>query len=189
MPRRSRRSPDTDIVTISIGGVDSNHVVVTREHCASLAPGVDRRCRDDAQTQRDAEEGIAKARPKIDGAIAAVRDRAPNARIFVVGHGGAIGERGCWPSIPYSDDDARFLTGYFDRFNDIYRESAAAHGAEFVDIGAATVAGGHDPCAAPEDKWFEGLIPTSSAQPAHFNARGMAAVADMIAERLGVETR
>ncbi|SDH58955.1 Lysophospholipase L1 [Rhodococcus triatomae] len=183
-PQIEALGPDTELVTLSIGGVDSNHVVVTRENCATPVPGLDRRCRDDEKTLRDAEEGIAQAAPKIDRAVAAVREAAPNARIFLVGHGGAVGPRGCWPSIPYSDADAQFLVDYFDRFNQIYRDLVDRYDVDFVDIGRAAVDGGHDPCAEPGEKWFEGLIPTDSAQPGHFNERGMQAVADMIAAEL-----
>ncbi|NLG56107.1 MAG: SGNH/GDSL hydrolase family protein [Rhodococcus sp.] len=184
-PQIQALSPDTELVTLSIGGVDSNHVVVTRENCASPLPRGDRQCRDDDKTARDADEGIAEAAVEIERAIAAVRTAAPSARIFVIGHGGAVGPRGCWPSIPYSDADAQFLPDYFDRFNQIYRDLAPRYGYEFIDIGRAAIEGGHDPCAPAADKWFEGLIPTSWAQPGHFNERGMQAVADMIVARLG----
>ncbi|GAA4475810.1 SGNH/GDSL hydrolase family protein [Rhodococcus olei] len=183
-PQIDAVTPDTDLVTISIGGVGSNHVVITREGCMAWTPDTDRHCRDNPDIEQKAVEGIATAGPKVDRVIGAIRAKAPHARIVIIGHGGAIGNRGCWPSVPYSDEDAKWLVGYFDRFNQIYRDAAAHHGATFVDIGRAAVDGGHDPCAAPQDKWFEGLIPTSEAQPIHFNERGMQAVADMIAADL-----
>ena len=86
--------------------------------------------------------------------------------------------------MPYSDDDAKWLVTYFDRFNQVYVDAAEKYGVHYIDIGAATVEGGHGPCAAPDDKWFEGLIPTSWAQPGHFNERGMQAVADMDSQGL-----
>ncbi|NLE78333.1 MAG: SGNH/GDSL hydrolase family protein, partial [Rhodococcus sp.] len=50
---------DTDLVTISIGGVGSSHVVITRESCATPLPTVDRHCRDSAEVEQKAVEGIA----------------------------------------------------------------------------------------------------------------------------------
>ncbi|MEV0948441.1 SGNH/GDSL hydrolase family protein [Rhodococcus sp. NPDC049939] len=184
-PQVEALGPETDLVTISIGGVGSNHVVITRESCATLNPDGDRNCRNNPEVEQKAVEGIAKAAPEVDRAIAAIAEKAPNAEIVIVGHGGAVGNRGCWPSIPYSDADAQWLVTYFERFNQVYVDAAQKYGAHYIDIGKATVEGGHDPCAAPEDKWFEGLIPTSEAQPAHFNERGMQAIADMIADELG----
>ncbi|MFF0814391.1 SGNH/GDSL hydrolase family protein [Rhodococcus sp. NPDC003318] len=184
-PQIDAVGPDTDLVTLSIGGVGSNHVVITREGCAALTPDTDRDCRDNPVVEEQAVSGIAAAGPKVDRVVGAIRAEAPNANIVIVGHGGAIGNRGCWPSVPYSDADAQWLVTYFDRFNQIYRDAAQRYDATFVDVGRAAVDGGHDPCAAPEDKWFEGLIPTSEAQPGHFNERGMQAVADMIAAELG----
>lgn len=185
-PQLESLDPDTDLVTISIGGVDSNHVVVTRESCAIPLPGMDRNCRNNPEVEQKVVEGIAKVAPKIDRVIGAIADKAPNAEIVIVGHGGAVGDRGCWPSMPYSDEDAKWLVTYFDRFNQVYVDAAEKHGVHYIDIGTATVDGGHDPCAAPEDKWFEGLIPSSWAQPGHFNERGMQAVADMIVDELGI---
>lgn len=184
-PQLESLDPDTDLVTISIGGVGSNHVVITRESCATPLPTVDRHCRDDAEVEQKVVDGIAKVAPEIDRVIGAIAAKAPDAQIVIVGHGGAVGNRGCWPSLPYSDGDAKWLVSYFERFNQVYVDAAAKYGAHYIDIGSATVEGGHDPCAAPEDKWFEGLIPTDSAQPGHFNERGMAAVADMIVDELG----
>ena len=41
-----------------------------------------------------------------------------------------------------------------------------------------------DTCAAPWDKWVEGIIPTSLAFPVHPNANGMAAVGKQVAAAL-----
>ncbi|AOW94777.1 esterase [Rhodococcus sp. WMMA185] len=184
-PQLEALRPETDLVTISIGGVESNHVVITRESCASLTPDGDRNCRNNPDVEQKAVDGIAKVAPEVDRVIGAIAEKAPNAEIVIVGHGGAVGNRGCWPSIPYSDADAQWLVTYFERFNQVYVDAAQKYGAHYIDIGKATVDGEHDPCAAPEDKWFEGLIPTSEAQPAHFNERGMQAIAEMIADELG----
>ncbi|WP_245813782.1 SGNH/GDSL hydrolase family protein [Rhodococcus marinonascens] len=177
--------PGTDPVTISIDGVDSNHVVITRESCAIPIPDGDRNCRNNPDVEEKAVEGTAKVASMVDRAIGAIAEKAPNAEIVIVGHGGAVGNRGCWPSIPYSDADAQWMVTYFERFNQVYVDAARKYGAHYIDIGKAIIDGGHDPCAAPEDKWFEGLTPTSDAQPGHFNERGMQAVADMIADELG----
>ncbi|NLG56106.1 MAG: SGNH/GDSL hydrolase family protein [Rhodococcus sp.] len=178
-PQIEQLSADTDLVTISIGGGGSNHLPVSAL-CVSLVRGGDARCRDNALAERLVVDGIERMRPQVDAVVAATVAAAPNARVYVISHGGSVGHRGCWPNLPMSDADAVWLSGYFDRFNDIYVTAAQRHGAQYVDIATASIEGGHDACASREDRWFEGLIPGSPAEPAHPNSRAMQAIADMV---------
>lgn len=179
-PQVEQLGPDTDLVTISIGGGGSNHMPVTAL-CVSIARGGDARCRDSSLSERLVVEGIERMRPQVDAVVAAVVEAAPNARVYLISHGGSVGNRGCWPNLPMSDADAVWLSEYFHRFNDIYVDAAQRHGVEYVDIATASIEGGHDACAPREQRWFEGLIPGSPAEPAHPNAQAMRAIADRIA--------
>ncbi|QNG21260.1 SGNH/GDSL hydrolase family protein [Rhodococcus triatomae] len=180
-PQLEQLGPDTDLVTISIGGGGSNHLPVTAL-CVALIPGADAHCRDNALSERLVVDGVERMRPQVDAVVESVVRAAPNARVYLIGHGGSVGHRGCWPNLPMSDADATWLSGYFDRFNDIYVTAAQRHGVEYVDIAKAAIDGGHDACAAREDRWFEGLIPGSPAEPAHPNARAMEAIAQLVAD-------
>ncbi|WP_072688483.1 SGNH/GDSL hydrolase family protein [Rhodococcus marinonascens] len=175
---------DTDLVTLSIGGGDSNHLPVS-VRCGAIAPGADARCRDNPQAEQLAVEGIERMAPQVDAVVAAIVAKAPKAEVYVIGHGGSVGVRGCWPNMPVSDADAIWLNGYFERFNQIYVDAAAKYGVHYIDIGKAAVDGGHDACAPTGQRWFEGLLPQSPAEPAHPNAIAMAEIADMVAEDLG----
>lgn len=175
---------DTDLVTLSIGGGGSNHLPVA-VRCVAITADADARCRDNRDAERLAVEGIAKMSPLVDATVAAIVAKAPNAEVFIIGHGGSVGLRGCWPNMPLSDPDAVWLNGYFARFNQIYVDAAAKHGVHYIDIATAAVDGGHDACAPTGERWFEGTVPRSPAEPAHPNALAMAAIAAMVAEGFG----
>jgi hypothetical protein len=57
-------------------------------------------------------------------------------------------------------------------------DQAAAHGAELVDVYAASR--GHDACALPVVRWVEPVIPASAAAPVHPNLLGMRAMARLV---------
>ncbi|AOW94778.1 esterase [Rhodococcus sp. WMMA185] len=177
-------STDTDLVTLSIGGGGSNHLPVSLL-CGAINPGADARCRDNPLAEQLAVEGIERMAPQVDAVVAAIVEKAPQAEVYVIGHGGSVGLSGCWPNIPVSDADAVWLNGYFERFNQIYVDAAEQYGVHYIDIATSAVAGGHDACAPLGERWFEGLLPQSPAEPAHPNELAMTAIADMIAEDLG----
>ncbi|MFE4500234.1 SGNH/GDSL hydrolase family protein [Rhodococcus sp. NPDC056743] len=171
--------PDTNLITLSVGGNDSNTLIVGAL-CASPAPGVDRRCRTDPLTESLAQSGIDQAADSLDKTLAALTARAPQARIYMVGAGGMIGARACWPNVPFSDGDAAWFMNYYARFNTQFAAIAGRYGVHVIDIATDAVAGGHDACAAPEQRWFEGMFSESTAQRLHFTASGMTEVADRI---------
>jgi lysophospholipase L1-like esterase len=174
---------DTDVVTLSIGGGGSNHLPVS-VRCVALVPGADAGCRDDPRAEQLAVEGIAKMAPQVDAVVAAIVAKAPHAEVYLIGHGGSVGRRGCRPNLPVSDADAVWLERYFERFNQIYVDAAARYGVHYIDIAKAAVDGGHDACAPTGQRWFEGMVPQSPAEPAHPNALAMTAIAEMVADDL-----
>ncbi|WP_016879963.1 MULTISPECIES: SGNH/GDSL hydrolase family protein [unclassified Rhodococcus (in: high G+C Gram-positive bacteria)] len=182
-PQIEALRPDTDVVTLSIGGGGSNHLPVS-VRCAAVLPGADAGCRDNPRAERLAVEGIATMAPQVDAVVAAIVAKAPNAEVYLIGHGGSVGRRGCWPNLPVSDADAVWLERYFARFNQIYVDAAARYGVHYIDIAKAAVDGGHDACAPAGQRWFEGILPQSPAEPAHPNALAMTAIAEMIADDL-----
>lgn len=176
--------PDTDLITLSVGGNDSNNLLLG-PLCVAPGPGTDRGCRNDPLTRYVARSGIERAAAGLDRVLAKLTERAPHARIYLIGQGGAIGPRGCWPNVPFSDADAAWYGDYFTDYNRAFTAVAAAHGVRVVDIATPTLAGGHDACASPEDRWFEGLFSESDAQRLHFTHAGMAAVAERVVADIG----
>src|SRR3546814_10889268 len=81
--------PDTDLITISIGGNDSNSIFLG-PLCVAPGPGTDRGCRYDPLANSVAQSGIDRAAGELDRILTAVTQRAPNARIYLIGEGGMI---------------------------------------------------------------------------------------------------
>lgn len=179
-PQIEALAPDTELVTLSIGGGGSNHLPVS-VRCAIPAPGLDSGCRNNPVAERLAVDGIDKMRGEVDATVAAIVAAAPDAEVYIIGHGGSVGTRACWPNMPVSDADVVWLHDYFERFNQIYVDAAEKYGVHYVDIAKAAVEGGHDACAPTGERWFEGIIPRSPAEPAHPNALAMTAIAEMVA--------
>ena len=95
----------------------------------------------------------------------------------IVGYPDVLPKNGesCYPMVPLSPDDIRYIDELIVRINAMIAGQAAANDAEFVDTYADS--GGHDVCKLPPNRWFEGLVPTEPAYPLHPNAKGEASMA------------
>lgn len=180
-PQYEALKPSTDLVTLTIGGNDVS-LVATALGCVNLLPkpaGVS--CADTAAAKGDPTAKAIDAWSATFGqALAEVQRRAPNARIVVAGYATYIREDGCWPTQPIWDKDGNYLQARVNQLNGVLARQSRAHGATYVDT--AAVSAGHDTCAAPAERYIEGLVPTSVAAPLHPNARGMAAFGEAIAQ-------
>ncbi|WP_433611263.1 SGNH/GDSL hydrolase family protein [Prescottella agglutinans] len=176
-PQIDRMPSDTTLVTLSIGGNDIRWTTMI-SRCYANGPGGDAGCWTDPALTRDAASALADLAPKVWSTLTAIKAKAPSARIILVGHGGIVGDRGCWPNLPISDADTVWARGFFALFNGVLATAAATAGAQFVDVTAGTQ--GHDACAAPDQRWFEGRHAGPSASPLHPNAAGMAHMARQV---------
>jgi len=182
VPQIDALPADTTLVTVSIGGNDIRWSGLVSA-CYTEAPGADAGCRDDPALAARVTAALDGLGPKVSAALAAIKRKAPGARVVLVGHGGIYDGRGCWPNLPVGDADAGWITAFFGRLNRVLAGAAGGAGAEFVDV--ATGAAGHDACAAPEDRWFAGRVSLSEARPLHPTARGMQHMAGRVLARLG----
>ncbi|HEY7454810.1 MAG TPA: SGNH/GDSL hydrolase family protein, partial [Thermoleophilaceae bacterium] len=165
---------DAELVTVGIGGNDAGLVGVA-ETCAQLGATNPNgtACRDHwAPNGNDQVAArIAATAPKIAAVLQGIHQRAPNARVAIVGYPDVLPKNGesCWPMVPLSPDDIRYIDSLLVRINAMIRTQAAANDADFVDTYADS--GGHDVCKLPPNRWFEGLVPTEPAYPLHPNAK------------------
>lgn len=180
-PQYDALSRRTDLVTVTIGGNDVE-LVQAATSCLNLLPEpLGRSCADrfTAGGRDELESRIDALVPKVDEMLEQIQYRAPNAEVVLVGYGTYLRPGGCYPVQPLWPRDADYVQSSVDKLSAMLRERAEAHGAGFVDLGPVSV--GHDTCAAPQDKYFEGIVPTSAAAPLHPNARGMAAFGEEVA--------
>lgn len=176
-PQIDSLTPDTNLVTLSIGGNDVGWAGLVSA-CYTELPGGDAHCRTDPGTTSRMDAALGALGPKVTATLTAVQQRAPRARVLLVGHGGVFGNRGCWPNIPTSDADASFVTNFFVRMNRVLARSAGEAGAEFVDVMAGSE--GHDACAASEQRFYEGRQSLSLAKALHPTAAGMRHMAQRV---------
>ena len=81
---------------------------------------------------------------------------------------------------PINPVDAAYFQAKLDELDARLGQVAGQHGAEFFDTGPLSI--GHDICAAPEDRYFEGFVPTHPAAPLHPNGLGAAAFGNALAD-------
>ncbi|GAA2805464.1 SGNH/GDSL hydrolase family protein [Crossiella cryophila] len=174
-PQFDALKPSTDLVSVTIGANDSG-LFQQALTCINLLPepiGLSCADRLTAGGRDQLAAAVDAWAPKFGAALDEIRKRSPQAKIVVTGYGTYIRPEGCHPVQPVWARDGRYLQGVMDRISAAARTQAQQRGARFVDFAAVTV--GHDICAAPAQRYLEGLIPTSPAAPLHPNAQGMAA--------------
>ena len=183
-PQASQIPYTADKVSITIGGNDAKLFSVLQTcvmmgalplPCSTLRP-----------------TAIADARaitPKIQGALQAVKEAAPSARIGILEYPnpfpdnnttGCLGLRN--PKIPLLGVralDVQFFHDLVAEVNNQVRAAAAATSVSFVPTAAAFV--GHDMCAEP---WFG--PPSGGAETFHPNAAGNVAMKEALQAVLGV---
>ncbi|MFI1568628.1 SGNH/GDSL hydrolase family protein [Streptomyces sp. NPDC020490] len=178
---------DTDLVTVQIGGNDVGFgsIIAT---CAGLSATdlTGDPCRRHYTSSGTDQLALAvlETAPKVARVLRAVHDRAPHARVLVVGYPDLLPDdgSGCYPTVPFAAKDFAYLKDTEKRLNLMLRLVAGLNRATYVDTYGPTV--GHDMCKSPADRWIEPLRPTSPAAPAHPNAKGEEAMAQAVLQRL-----
>ena len=177
----------TALVTIGIGGNDigfSNIVRTCAEDSLSSPLGTPCKNRYTSGGTDQLQVRIAAAAPKVAAVLQAVRGKAPNARIVLVGYPAIVPNSGygCWPVVPFAYGDVPYLRSTTKALNTMLANTAAANGASFVDTYTPSI--GHDACQGSSTRWVEGLIPTNSAAPFHPNAAGERGMSAAVVARL-----
>lgn len=184
-PQLDAVRPDTDLVTLSLGGNDGrvfNDLVST---CVGLAT-TDRNgspCADrDEDDPGNITEALAGVTDNLVEGIEEIRRRAPQAIVVVVGYPQVFPESGsCRERLPLARGDVRFAHDVMRRLIEAQREAADRAGAEYVDVMAASA--GRDICS--DDPWIAGIVPDGRALAYHPYAAEQEAVADLLVELTG----
>ncbi|WP_243769778.1 SGNH/GDSL hydrolase family protein [Amycolatopsis acidicola] len=169
----------TTLVTLGIGGNDVGFIGLAHD-CLTQDPAVSPCKAKMASGGRDELAArITATTPKIDRVLTEIHERAPKAKIVVVGYPSALPDGGgCWPFLPLGTADVAYLRDAAAKFNDMLAAQAKAHGAHYADT--ATPSKGHDMCQKAATKWVEDLVPSSPALSLHPNANGERAMADAV---------
>ena len=181
-PQYDALKSTTDLVSLTIGANDIG-LFQTALSCINLLPepvGVSCHDRYNAGGTDQLAQAVDAWAPEFGAALDEIKRRSPNAKLLVTGYGTYIRPGGCYPRQPVWGRDGDYLQSVMNRISATAKAEAAKRGATFVDFAAVTV--GHDICAAPADRYLEGLIPTTIAAPLHPNAAGMKAFGTAVAK-------
>jgi hypothetical protein len=175
-PQLDAVGPDTDVVTLGMGGNDVGFVGVATDCIRLLLPPLQPGCTPaTAGTPADPVlQKIQRPEAELGEALERIHAKAPRAAVFVVGYPAALPDDGvaCWPYLPITQDDLPWLLARFRDMNAMLARGAAAHGATYVDIYTSSI--GHDACKLPPLAWVNGAVLVPPSFPAHPNQLGQA---------------
>ena len=188
-PQFNALRPDTTLVTVQIGGNDAGLVGLALS-CVNLLPdpfGTSCAATNTAGGRDVYGDRIAAVAPRIAAVLDGIHQRAPNARVLVVGYTTYLRAGGCYPIVPVWARDANYIQAKVDQLNGVLAGAAAAHSASYVDIRTPGI--GKDVCASPLTRWVEPLVPVNLAAPLHPNATGMAGMAGVLTNAVSAAGR
>jgi len=174
----------TTTVTMGFGGNDIGFVNIITGCVAILPFGAPCKNKHAPAGKVDALAArIDAAGPRVGASVAAVRAKAPGAKVYVVGYPALLPETGsCFPQMPYTPTDVAYLRGVNKRLNSMLAAQAASNGAHFVDVYTPSI--GHDACKNKATRWVEPIVPTNPAAPVHPNALGAQGQATAVAAKI-----
>ena len=186
----------TNLVTVTIGGNDLGFADVAAFCLANSATGpllsdLFDNCKDYyVQTVRVggttqtidqlADYITGTVAPRLDDTFALIKQKAPNAKVFVIGYPTLSPDRanvpagGCFSpaltnsppypenAFPFTDTDTAYLHGTEVRLNRALQTAATDSGATFVDTMTATAA--HSACAPTRDAYINGITLLTSGE-------------------------
>ena len=188
-PQLNALSSSTDLVTMTIGGNDNNTFIDAILACGSagaLTLGIGHPCTSLYGASFD-NSIDSSTYPALVAALTAVKAKAPNARIAIIGYPWIVPAKsvpGCFAKLPIASGDIPYLRELEGHLNSAVQRAAQATGATYVDMSA--VSNGHDACQPSGTRWIEPLLFGTNYVPVHPNALGEAAMANQVASVVGL---
>ncbi|KOV65527.1 SGNH/GDSL hydrolase family protein [Streptomyces sp. MMG1121] len=188
-PQTDAVTPDTDLVTLTIGGNDNGTFINAILDCGTagiLSGGKGSPCKDKYGTSFD-DAIDANTYPALKNALGAVRAKAPGARVAVLGYPWitpAEADPSCFAQLPIATGDVPYLHDLQAHLNALVERAAEETGATYVDF--SRVSAGHDACQAIGTRWIEPLLFGTNVVPVHPNALGERRMAERTMSVLGL---
>ena len=179
-PQLKAVTPAAELVTLGIGGNDSDLFNTLVHECTRVSERPGTTC-EDLVTTRQGEVGQAVSHigRRVARSLRLVKERAPEATVVLVGYPRLVDERASCRRMPLTDGDRRFLARVEAGLRDAMAAAARRTDAEFVDMHAASR--GHEICS--DDPWVNGIRTDSKRALAfHPFATGQRAVAEHVVE-------
>ena len=186
-PQFAALTPETDVVTLSLGGNDDGLFTQILETCLTVrqqdpegAP-----CRDtlSAGGTDQALATIELVQTRLTSALIGVRDRAPDAKIVLVGYPQLAPASGTCDVLPLAAGDYEYVRSLMIALGTATESAAEEAEVGYADVLAASE--GHDICAGAE-AWVNGIANDDgrAGMGMHPFAEEQAAVADLVVEAL-----
>ncbi len=188
-PQADAVGADTDLITLTIGGNDNGTFIGAMLACGSagiLSGGQGSPCKDLYGSSFD-DTIDAKTYPALKNALRAVRAKAPNARVAVLGYPWitpAEADPSCFAKLPIASGDVPYMHALQAHLNAVVQRAAEETGATFVDFSQASE--GHDACRPAGTRWIEPLLFGQNLVPVHPNALGEQRMAERTMSVLGL---
>ncbi|MCW2614340.1 MAG: family lipase [Frankiales bacterium] len=186
-PQIEALSPDADLVTVGIGANDFTFFSDMIFDCLAVAQrdlqgSPCRASNADAAGRDRLRRNLVKIRDNVRGVVEAISERAPDARILLVGYPQIIPSEGtCRPRLPLAVGDYAYTLDLNLRLAEAVRTGGVSAGAEYVDMVAASQ--GHDICS--DQPWIAGIRgKDNKAAGLHPYPAEQEAVADLVLEML-----
>jgi lysophospholipase L1-like esterase len=184
-PQLSALKPDDDVVTVGIGGNDEKVFGRLVNRCPALRAGDPNGspCRTAmGSSGKDALlAALDRTGAKVTGLLREVHQRAPKAKVFVVGYPQIVSPGDACPELPLAKGDYAYAEQVNLALTEMLRTAAQATDSSYVDVWTASK--GHDICSS--DPWINGSV-DNERQAARYHpfAKEQAAVADLVVKAI-----
>ena len=172
-PQLDAVKPNTQLVTMTIGGNDSGVFINSILQCGAAGlstAGQGSPCKD--RYGSSFEDTIRNTTyPSLVRTLKAVKAKAPHAKVAILSYPWILpATTGCFPVMPVATGDVPYLRHEQATLNDAVRRAAAASGATYVDLNG--VSNGHDACQPIGTRWVEPVLAGTNPVIVHPNALG-----------------
>lgn len=177
----------TRLVTMTIGGNNEGVfmdaiVACARAGLSTLGTGSPCKDQNGARFTRTIRN---KTAPALVRALRAVKRRAPNARVAIIGYPWIMPKRvGCFDKMPIARGDVPYLRNLQWVLNDTIRKAARRTRVTYVDLNR--VSDGHDACQPIGTRWVEPVLQGTNPVIVHPNAFGERRMAQRTMRVLGL---
>ncbi|WP_374103053.1 SGNH/GDSL hydrolase family protein [Streptomyces sp. B93] len=188
-PQVAALGPDTELVTLTIGGNDNGTFINAMTACGTaglLSGGKGSPCKD-RYGSGFVDQIETNTYPALKAALRNVRDKAPGARVAALGYPWIMpptADPSCFAKLPVASGDVPYLRDIQAHLNAAVERAARETGATFVDF--SEVSEGHDACKPGGTRWIEPLLFGTSLVPVHPNALGESRMARHTMDTLGL---
>jgi lysophospholipase L1-like esterase len=184
-PQLDEVTPNTDLVTLMIGGNDASLYSSLIRDCADVADtdpsGSPCRTELGAGPTASIRDEIG---PAVERGLRDIAARAPRAKVVIVGYPWLVPQSAsCRPAVQIADGDIPYVRRVQSQLNAAIARAASAAGATYVDMSVRSR--GHDACASKGARWIEPMVGGASSIVMHPNVAGQRAIADAVDAALG----